>query len=262
MSKEKNPREYFEYNAEFIQEINKINKETDDEKAKSIAQSLFKIVGDALKTSAANLEDKKNILEGFAETIRDNTEELNELPESDKIEAQSIMFDKFAEKLAESIQDGKIPKDWQEYKEELGAIVDAIKPKELAQDIFCLPEEEKTPLELGESFLDVDTPVFSAADRAIDPIIQAIRTRILNKQRELIITALVKNGTVEKEKIDDINKFCAYFENEQNKEKISELLKENKELKHDLEQVEMLVIKMFIRNFPVDSLLWNGRMEL
>ncbi|MDR0296479.1 MAG: Sca4 family protein [Rickettsia sp.] len=236
MSKERNPREYFEYNANFLTEIEKIEKETDDKKAEPIVQSLFKIVKETLEISAASSVEKKSILDGFAETIRDNKEK-----EPETIEAKSIVFEKFAEKLAESLQDDETPtKIFQEYVEQLQAIVAVTKPQKLAQDIFCLPEEEKTPLELGESFLDADPPVFSAADRAIDPITQAIRSRILTKQRELIVASLVEKNIVEKEKIDDLNKFRAYFENEQNKEIISELLKTDKNLKQALEQVEII----------------------
>ncbi|MCC8399475.1 MAG: Sca4 family protein [Rickettsia endosymbiont of Platyusa sonomae] len=246
MSKERNPREYFGYNEDFITEIKKIEKETDNEEAESIAQSLFEIVKRTLETSEtseASSVEKKSILNGFAEIIRNNIEELHELPESDKIETPSIVFDKFAEKLAGYIQDNETPtKNFQEYVEQLQIIVAATKPQELAQDVIFLSESEveKPSIELDESSLDVDTPAFSAADRAIDPITQAIRSQILTKQRELIVTALVNSGTVEKEKIDDINKFRAYFENEQNKETISGLLKEDQNLKHALEQVEII----------------------
>ncbi|MCC8484072.1 MAG: Sca4 family protein [Rickettsia endosymbiont of Labidopullus appendiculatus] len=241
MSEEKNPREYFEYYEDFLIEVNKSRKETNVEKAEPIAQSLFEIINGTLKDSAVSPNAKKNILDGFAETIRNNIEKLHELPESDKIETPSIVFDTLAEKLVGYIQDAEIPKDWQEYKEELETIVVATKPQELAQDVLFLSESEveNPPIELGESFSDVNTPVFSAADRAIDPITQAIRSQILTKQRELIVTALVNSGIVEKEKIDDINEFRKYFENEQNKEKISEILKTDKDLKRVLEQVEI-----------------------
>lgn len=243
MSEEKNPREYFEYYGDFLIEVNRSREETNVEEAEPIAQSLFEIVKRTLETSAASSVEKKSILNGFAETIRNNIEELHELPESDKIEAPSIVFNKLAEKLAESIQnDEASTKIFQEYVEQLQIIVAATKPQELAQDVIFLSESEveKPSIELDESSLDVDTPAFSAADRAIDPITQAIRSQILTKQRELIVTALVKSGTVEKEKIDDINKFRAYFENEQNKEKISEILKTDKDLKRALEQVEII----------------------
>lgn len=243
MSEEKNPREYFEYYGDFLIEVNRSIEETNIEEAEPIALSLFEIVKRTLETSAASSVEKKSILDGFAETIRNNIEELHELPEFDKIETPSIVFDKFAEKLAGYIQDDKTPtKILQEYEEQLQAIVAATKPQELAQDVLFLSESEveNPPIELGESFSDVNTPVFSAADRAIDPITRAIRTQILTKQRELIVIALVKNGTVEKEKIDDINEFRKYFENEQNKEKISEILKTDKDLKRALEQVEII----------------------
>ncbi|HJD63650.1 MAG TPA: Sca4 family protein [Rickettsia endosymbiont of Sericostoma sp.] len=243
ISEEKNPREYFEYYGDFLIEVNRSREETNIEEAEPIALSLFEIVKRTLETSVASSVEKKSILDGFAETIRNNIEELHELPESDKIETPSIVFDKFAEKLAGYIQDDKTPtKILQKYEEQLQAIVAATKPQELAQDVLFLSESEveNPPIELGESFSDVNTPVFSAADRAIDPITRAIRTQILTKQRELIVIALVKNGTVEKEKIDDINEFRKYFENEQNKEKISEILKTDKDLKRALEQVEII----------------------
>ncbi|WP_375333698.1 Sca4 family protein [Candidatus Tisiphia endosymbiont of Xenochironomus xenolabis] len=243
MSEEKNPREYFEYYGDFLIEVNRSREETNIEEAEPIALSLFEIVKRTLETSVASSVEKKSILDGFAETIRNNIEELHELPESDKIETPSIVFNKFAEKLAGYIQDDKTPtKIFQKYEEQLQAIVAATKPQELAQDVLFLSESEveNPPIELGESFSDVNTPVFSAADRAIDPITRAIRTQILTKQRELIVIALVKNGTVEKEKIDDINEFRKYFENEQNKEKISEILKTDKDLKRALEQVEII----------------------
>lgn len=243
ISEEKNPREYFEYYGDFLIEVNRSREETNIEEAEPIALSLFEIVKGTLETSVASSVEKKSILDGFAETIRNNIEELHELPESDKIETPSIVFDKFAEKLAGYIQDDKTPtKILQKYEEQLQAIVAATKPQELAQDVLFLSESEveNPPIELGESFSDVNTPVFSAADRAIDPITRAIRTQILTKQRELIVIALVKNGTVEKEKIDDINEFRKYFENEQNKEKISEILKTDKDLKRALEQVEII----------------------
>ncbi|WP_375330016.1 Sca4 family protein [Candidatus Tisiphia endosymbiont of Nemotelus uliginosus] len=243
ISEEKNPREYFEYYGDFLIEVNRSREETNIEEAEPIALSLFEIVKRTLETSVASSVEKKSILDGFAETIRNNIEELHELPESDKIETPSIVFDKFAEKLSGYIQDDKTPtKILQKYEEQLQAIVAATKPQELAQDVLFLSESEveNPPIELGESFSDVNTPVFSAADRAIDPITRAIRTQILTKQRELIVIALVKNGTVEKEKIDDINEFRKYFENEQNKEKISEILKTDKDLKRALEQVEII----------------------
>lgn len=243
ISEEKNPREYFEYYGDFLIEVNRSREETNIEEAEPIALSLFEIVKRTLETSVASSVEKKSILDGFAETIRNNIEELHELPESDKIETPSIVFDKIAEKLAGYIQDDKTPtKILQKYEEQLQAIVAATKPQELAQDVLFLSESEveNPPIELGESFSDVNTPVFSAADRAIDPITRAIRTQILTKQRELIVIALVKNGTVEKEKIDDINEFRKYFENEQNKEKISEILKTDKDLKRALEQVEII----------------------
>ncbi|WP_425362127.1 Sca4 family protein [Candidatus Tisiphia endosymbiont of Mystacides longicornis] len=243
ISEEKNPREYFEYYGDFLIEVNRSREETNIEEAEPIALSLFEIVKRTLETSVASSVEKKSILDGFAETIRNNIEELHELPESDKIETPSIVFDKFAEKLAGYIQDDKTPtKILQKYEEQLQAIVAATKPQELAQDVLFLSESEveNPPIELGESFSDVNTPVFSAADRAIDPITRAIRTQILTKRRELIVIALVKNGTVEKEKIDDINEFRKYFENEQNKEKISEILKTDKDLKRALEQVEII----------------------
>lgn len=243
ISEEKNPREYFEYYGDFLIEVNRSREETNIEEAEPIALSLFEIVKRTLETSVASSVEKKSILDGFAETIRNNIEELHELPESDKIETPSIVFDKFAEKLAGYIQDDKTPtKILQKYEEQLQAIVAATKPQELAQDVLFLSESEveNPPIELGESFSDVNTPVFSAADRAIDPITRAIRTQILTKQRELIVIALVKKGTVEKEKIDDINEFRKYFENEQNKEKISEILKTDKDLKRALEQVEII----------------------
>ncbi|MCC8371625.1 MAG: Sca4 family protein [Rickettsia endosymbiont of Pseudomimeciton antennatum] len=237
MGKERNPREYFEYNADFLTEIKKIEKEKDDKKAESIAQSLFEVIKRTLKDSAISFNDKKNILEGFAETIRYNREK-----EPETIEVQSIVFDKFAEKLAKSIQDDEAStKIFQKYEEQLQAIVAATKPQKLAQDVIFLsePEMEKPPIELDESFPDVDIPVSSAANRAIDPITRAIRTQILTKQRELIVTALVKNAIVKQEELNDLNKFRAYFENEQNKETISELLKTDKDLKQALEQVEI-----------------------
>ncbi len=249
MSKERNrieSMEYFEYNEYFKDKIKTIGQKLNDGSTtdlNEIAQSLFEIVKETLKTIAANSVEKKYILEGFVETIifGAGKQELQENNET--IEAKSIVFDKFAEKLQEFIQDGTASKIFQKYEEQLQEIVAASKPQELSQDIIFLSEEEKPPLELGESLLDVDIPAFSAANRAIDPITQAIRDQILTKQRELIVTALVKNNTVKQEELDDLNKFRAYFENEQNKETISELLKVDKNLKQDLEQVEIIGYK-------------------
>ncbi|WP_425363967.1 Sca4 family protein [Candidatus Tisiphia endosymbiont of Hybos culiciformis] len=250
MSKEKNfkdyveePRKYFEYYEDFKDKIAKMGKALKDAETvdpDEIAQSLLEIVKGTLKDSAVSFNDKKNILEGFVEIISENTKKQNDLPESDKIEGQSEVFDKFAEKLEESIQNDETPtKIFQKYVEPLQEIVTAIKPQELTQDIFCLSEKEKTPPELSKSFLDVDESAFSAADQAIDPITQAIREEILTKQRKIIAEALVTNNIVKPEELDDLNKFRAYFENEQNKETISELLKGDNKLKNKLEQAEI-----------------------
>lgn len=235
MSKDRDPREYFEYYQNFIAKIEEIGKVTNDEQTESIEQSLFEIVKGTLKDSAGSLGEKKNILKGFAEIIKNKTEEQNKLPESDKIVEQTIVFNEFAEILEQPIQDETISENWQKCKEELEEIVTAIKPQELTQDIFCLPGEEKAPLELNNS--SVDVPSFSADN--LDPITKAIREHILTKQRAIIAAALVNKSIAKPEELDDLNKFRAYFENEQNKETISGLLKEDQNLKHALEQVEI-----------------------
>ncbi|WP_375319069.1 Sca4 family protein [Candidatus Tisiphia endosymbiont of Oplodontha viridula] len=240
MSKDRNSREYFEYYEDFKDKIKGVRdalKGAGTVYLDETAQSLLEIVKGTLKDSAVSFDAKKNILEGFAEIIRNNTEEQNELPESDKIEVQSEVFDKFAEKLAESIQNGTISENWQKYVEQLQEIVTATKPQERTQDIFCLPGEEKTPIELDNSSIDI--PSFSVDDLNVDPITQAIRTQILTKQREIIAEALVTNNIAKPEELDDLNKFRTYFKNEQNKEKVSEFLKKDENLKHTLEQVEI-----------------------
>ncbi|WP_375358383.1 Sca4 family protein [Candidatus Tisiphia endosymbiont of Neophilaenus lineatus] len=267
MSKEKNPREYFDYYTDLMIEIDEARKKVDSNVKDSpvenqVINSLFDYLLEIPNRVSGNHSiPQKNkvvvindVLDGLAETIKTTADEgkkigdkaRDDLTEQDKLTLnKAIVFQELADKLAQSMQQEKMPDGWQGYKDKLQAIIAFTKgeepaQEELAQDVFVLQDPaEENPRELADHYLDaIRTPSFSAADRDVDPITQAIRNQILTKQRELIVEALVKNNMVELEAIEDITKFRVYCENEENKEKISEVLK-GSELKRALEQVEI-----------------------
>ncbi|WP_342260305.1 Sca4 family protein [Candidatus Tisiphia endosymbiont of Metellina segmentata] len=267
MSKEKNPREYFDYYTDLMIEIDEAGKKVDSNVKDSpvenqVINSLFDYLLEIPNRVSGNHSiPQKNkvavindVLDGLAETIKTTADEgkkigekaRDDLTEQDKLTLKkAIVFQELADKLAQSMQQEKMPDGWQGYKDKLQAIIAFTKgeepaQEELAQDVFVLQDPaEENPRELADHSLDaIRTPSFSAADRDVDPITQAIRNQILTKQRELIVEALVKNNIVELEEIEDITKFRVYCENEENKEKISEVLK-GSELKRALEQVEI-----------------------
>ncbi|WP_342267648.1 Sca4 family protein [Candidatus Tisiphia endosymbiont of Empis tessellata] len=262
MSKGENPREYFDYYTDLMIEIDKSGEKVDiKEKSITVENEVVDPLFNHLleipnRVSGNHLLSKENkvavindVLDGLAEIIKTTADEgkkIGENTEQDELTfKKAIVFEKLADKLAQSIQNGEIPDSWQGYEDKLQAIIAFTKgeesaQEELAQDVFVLQDTaEENPRELADHSLDaIRTPSFSAADRDVDPITQAIREQILTKQRELIVEALVKNNIVELEEIEDITKFRVYCENEENKEKISEVLK-GSELKRALEQVEI-----------------------
>lgn len=267
MSKEKNPREYFDYYTDLMIEIDEAGKKVDSNVKDSpvenqVMNSLFdylleipnRLSGNHSMPQKNKVAVINDLLDGLAETIKTTDDEgkkigekaRDDFTEQDKLTLKkAIVFQELADKLAQSMQQEKMPDGWQGYKDKLQAIIAFSKgeesaQEELAQDVFVLQDPaEENPRELADHSLDaICTPSFSAADRDVDPITQAIRNQILTKQRELIVEALVKNNIVELEEIEDITKFRVYCENEENKEKISEVLK-GSELKRALEQVEI-----------------------
>ncbi|MDR0329433.1 MAG: Sca4 family protein [Rickettsia sp.] len=267
MSKGENPREFFEYYKNLMIEIDKAGEKVDikeksitveNEVVDSLFNHLLKIPNSvsvdhsiAQGSKAAVVND---VLDGLTEAIKTTADECkkmgekaeDELTEQDKLALKkATVFEKLAGKLAQSIQKREMPDAWQGYEDKLQAIIafttiEEPAKEELAQDVFVLQntaEENFRELE-DPSFDAIRTSSFSAADRDVDPITQAIRNQILTKQRELIVEALVKNNVAKLEEIGDITKFRAYCENEENKEKISEILK-RAELKRALEEVEI-----------------------
>ncbi|WP_341747223.1 Sca4 family protein [Candidatus Tisiphia endosymbiont of Dascillus cervinus] len=262
MSKGENPREYFDYYTDLMIEIDKAGEKVDiKEKSITVENEVVDPLFNHLleipnRVSGNHLLSKENkvavindVLDGLAETIKTTADEgkkIGENTEQDELTfKKAIVFEKLADKLAQSIQNGEMPDSWQGYEDKLQAIIAFTKGEEpaleeLAQDVFVLQDPaEENPRELVDHSLDaIRTPSFSAADRDVDPITQAIREQILSKQRELIVAALVNNNVAKLEEIEDITKFRVYCENEENKEKISEVLK-GSELKRALEQVEI-----------------------
>ncbi|MFU7502074.1 MAG: Sca4 family protein [Candidatus Tisiphia sp.] len=262
MSKGENPREYFDYYTDLIIEIDEARKKVDSDVKDSpvenqVINSLFdyllkipnRVLLDHSIPQKSKVDVVKDVLDGFAEAIKTNTDECEKIGENTEQDEltfkKAIVFEKLADKLARSIQNGEMPDSWQGYKDKLQAIIaftkgEELAQEELAQDVFVLQDTvEENPRELADHSLDaIHTPSFSAVDRDVDPITQAIRVQILSKQRELIVVALVNNNVAKLEEIEDITKFRVYCENEENKEKISEVLK-GSELKRALEQVEI-----------------------
>ncbi|WP_341758276.1 Sca4 family protein [Candidatus Tisiphia endosymbiont of Ditula angustiorana] len=261
-SEEKNPREYFDYYTDLMIEIDKAGEKVDsnveDTPIENAAiDSLFdyllkipnRVLGDHSISKEGKIAVINDVLDGFAEAIKTNADEcekIGENTEQDELTVKkAIVFEKLADKLAQSIQQGEMPNGWQRYKDKLQAIIASTKieepaKEELAQDVFVLQDSAEESLKELEdpSFDAIRTSSFSAADRDVDPITQAIRNQILTKQRELIVEALVNNNIAQPKEIGDITKFRAYCENEENKEKISEVLR-GVELKKALEQVEI-----------------------
>ncbi|MDD9334886.1 MAG: Sca4 family protein [Rickettsiaceae bacterium] len=267
MSKETNPREYFDYYTDLMIEIDEAGKKVDSNVKDSpvenqVINSLFDYLLEIPNRVSGNHSiPQKNkvavindVLDGLAETIKTTADEgkkigekaRDDLTEQDKLTLKkAIVFQELADKLTQSMQQEKMPDGWQGYKDKLQAIIAFTKgeepaQEELAQDVFVLQDPaEENPRELADhSFDTIRSSSFSTADRDVDPITQAIREQILSKQRELIVAALVKNNIVELEEVGDLTKFRVYCENEENKEKISEVLK-GSELKRALEQVEI-----------------------
>ncbi|WP_341753916.1 Sca4 family protein [Candidatus Tisiphia endosymbiont of Dioctria rufipes] len=256
-SEEKNPREYFDYYTDLMIEIDEAGKKVaidvedspvENEGITSLFDYLLKIPnrvsGDHSISKEGKIAVVNDVLDGFAEAIKTNADEyekIGENTEQDELTVKkAIVFEKLADKLEQSIQQGKIPDGWQRYEDKLQAIIASTKIEELAQDVFVLqaPAEEN-PIELEDPSLDaIRTSSFSAADQDVDPITQAIRNQILTKQRELIVADLVKDNIAKPAEIGDLTKFRAYCENEENKEKISKVLR-GVELKRALEQVEI-----------------------
>lgn len=256
-SEEKNPREYFDYYTDLMIEIDKVGKTVaidledspvENQAINSLFDYLLKIPNRVLGDHSISKEGKiavvNDVLDGFAEAIKTNADEcekIGENTEQDELTFKTaIVFEKLADKLAQSIQQGEMPDGWQRYEDKLQAIIASTKIEELAQDVFVLQDSAEESLkELEDPSLDaIRTSSFSAADQDVDPITQAIRNQILTKQRELIVAALVNNNIAQPKEIGDITKFRAYCENEENKEKISEVLR-GVELKRALEQVEI-----------------------
>lgn len=269
-SEEKNPREYFDYYTDLMIEIDKAGEKVDIQAKNDLVEHevvdplfnhLLEIPNRVLENHYISKELKvvvvNDVLDGLAEAIKTNADECkkigektkDELTEQDKLTFNKfIVFDILADKLQQSMQSKKTLGGLEKYEDKLQAIIASTKEEpaqeELAQDVFVLQgsaEENLRELEEhseGPSFDSIRTSSFSAADLDVDPITQAIRNQILTKQRELIVEALVKNNIAKLEEIGDITKFRAYCENEENKEKISEVLR-GVELKRALEQVEI-----------------------
>ncbi|MFU7500155.1 MAG: Sca4 family protein [Candidatus Tisiphia sp.] len=269
-SEEKNPREYFDYYTDLVIEIDKAGEKVDIQAKNDLVEHevvdplfnhLLEIPNRVLENHYISKELKvvvvNDVLDGLAEAIKTNADECkkigektkDELTEQDKLTFNKfIVFDILADKLQQSMQSKKTLGGLEKYEDKLQAIIASTKEEpaqeELAQDVFVLQgsaEENLRELEEhseGPSFDSIRTSSFSAADLDVDPITQAIRNQILTKQRELIVEALVKNNIAKLEEIGDITKFREYCENEENKEKISEVLR-GVELKRALEQVEI-----------------------
>ncbi|BFD46508.1 MAG: hypothetical protein DMENIID0002_11540 [Rickettsia endosymbiont of Sergentomyia squamirostris] len=262
MSKGENPRWYFDYYTDLMIEIDKAgekvvadqdNSPVENEAVDSLFDYLLKIQNRVLLDHSISQKSKvdvvNDVLDGLAEAIKTNADECTKVGENtEQYEfalKKAIVFEKLADKLAQSIQNGEMPDSWKGYEDKLQTIIASTKiaepaQEELAQDVFVLQDTaEENPRELADHSLNaIRTSSFSAADRDVDPITQAIREQILSKQRELIVAALVNNNVAKLEEIEDITKFRVYCENEENKEKISEVLK-GSELKRALEQVEI-----------------------
>jgi hypothetical protein len=266
MSKGENPREFFEYYTDLMIEIDKAGEKVDineknitveNETVDSLFNHLLETPNRVSVDYSIPQESKvvviNDVLDGLAEAIKTTADECkkieenakDELTEQDKLTVKkAIVLDRLANKLAEFIQQGEMPDGWKKYENKLQPIIAYTKEEpaqeKLAQDVFVLQdtaEENRRELE-DPSFDSIRSSFFSAADRDIDPITQAIRNQILTKQRELIVAALVKNDKVKLEEIGNLTKFRAYYENEENKEKISEVLR-GVELKRALEEVEI-----------------------
>lgn len=262
MSEKNNPREYYDYYTDLMIAIyqagekvaaDQDNSLVENEVVNSLFNHLLEIPNRVSENHAISKEVKvaviNDVLDGLAEAIKANADECTKIEEStEQYELalkKAVVFEKVADKLAQSIRKGEMPDNWQGYEDKLQAIIAFAKgeepaQEELAQDIFVLhdsAEENLRELE-DHSFDSIGTSSFSAADRDVDPITQAIRNQILTKQRELIVEALVNNNIANLEEIRDITKFRTYCENEENKEKISEVLK-GVDLKRALEQVEI-----------------------
>lgn len=262
MSEKNNPREYYDYYTDLMIAIyqagekvaaDQDNSPVENEVVNSLFNHLLEIPNRVSENHAISKEVKvaviNDVLDCLAEAIKANADECTKIEEStEQYELalkKAVVFEKLADKLAQSIRKGEMPDNWQGYEDKLQAIIAFAKgeepaQEELAQDIFVLhdsAEENLRELE-DHSFDSIRTSSFSAADRDVDHITQAIRNQILTKQRELIVEALVNNNIANLEEIRDITKFRAYCENEENKEKISEVLK-GVELKRALEQVEI-----------------------
>ncbi|MFP3035325.1 MAG: Sca4 family protein, partial [Candidatus Tisiphia sp.] len=269
-SEEKNPREYFDYYTDLMIEIDKAGEKVDIQAKNDLVEHeivvplfnhLLEIPNRVLENHDISKEVKvvvvNDVLDGLAEAIKTNADECkkigektkDELTEQDKLTFNKfIVFDILADKLQQSMQSKKTLGGLEKYEDKLQAIIASTKEEpaqeELAQDVFVLQgsaEENLRELEEhseGPSFESIRSSSFSAADLDVDPITQAIRNQILTKQRELIVEALVRNNIAKSEEIGDITKFRAYCENEENKEKISEVLR-GVELKRALEEVEI-----------------------
>lgn len=256
------PREYFDYYTDLMIEIDKAGKKVDsnvedspieNEPINSLFDYLLKIPNRVSEDHSIAQKSKvavvNDVLDGLAEAIKTNADECEKIGENTEQDEltfkKAIVFEKLADKLAQSIQQGEIPDGWQGYEDKLQAIIASTKieepaKEELAQDVFVLQDSAEESLKELEdpSFDAIRTSSFSAADQDVDPITQAIRKQILTKQRELIVAALVNNNIAEPKEIGDITKFREYCENEENKQKISEVLR-GVELKRALEQVEI-----------------------
>ncbi|MDR0774593.1 MAG: Sca4 family protein [Rickettsia sp.] len=266
-SEEKNPREYFDYYTDLMIEIDKAGEKVDiqaknDLVEHEVVDPLFNHLLEIPNRVSENHDISKevkvvvvnDVLDGLAEAIKTNADECkkigektkDELTEQDKLTFNKfIVFDILADKLQQSMQSKKTLGGLEKYEDKLHAIIAATKieepaKEELAKDVFVLQDTAEENLrELEDpSFDSIRSSSFSAADLDVDPITQAIRNQILTKQRELIVEDLVKNNIAKLEEIGDITKFRAYCENEENKEKISEVLR-GVELKRALEQVEI-----------------------
>ncbi|WP_341751706.1 Sca4 family protein [Candidatus Tisiphia endosymbiont of Piscicola geometra] len=263
MSDGENPRESFDYYTDLMIEIDEAGKKVASDGEDSLVKNqvinslfdyLLEIPNRVLLDPSIPQKSNKvvvinDVLDGLAETIKTNADECTKIGENtEQYEfalKKAIVFEKLADKLAQSIQQEEMPDSWQGYEDKLQTIIASTKiaepaQEELAQDVFVLQDIAEENLRALEdySFDTIRSSSFSAADRDVDPITKAIRTQILTKQRELIVETLVKNNIVELEEVGDLTKFRAYCENEENKEKISEVLK-GSELKRALEQVEI-----------------------
>lgn len=261
-SEEKNLRESFDYYTDLMIEIDQARKKVDIDVENSPVEnqaidSLFdyllkipdKVSGDHSIAQKSKVAVVNDVLDGFAEAIKTNADECEKIGENTEQDEltfkKAIVFEKLADKLAQSLQQGNMPDSWQGYEGKLQAIIASTKieepaTEELAQDIFVLQDSTEASLkELEDPSCDaIRTSSFSAADQDVDPITQAIRNQILTKQRELIVAALVKDNIAKPAEIGDLTKFRSYCENEENKEKISAVLR-GVELKRALEQVEI-----------------------